>query len=241
MKISNNKILITGGGSGIGLGLTERFIKENNTVIVCGRRESLLKELSVKYPSVITRRCDLSNAVEREDLYRWISENHADLNVIVNNAGIQQWMSVTDSNFFKRAQEEIAINIEAPVHLISLFINLKSLSTIINITSGLSFVPMARMPIYSASKAFFHSFTVSLRHLLKSKNIEVIEVIPPALNTDLGGKGLHNTAPPVSEFIEAVFIQLKQGKSELAYGFSEAMTKSGPEDLQKAFNRMNSQ
>jgi len=92
---------------------------------------------------------------------------------------------------------------------------------------------MARMPIYSASKAFFHSFTVSLRHLLKSKNIEVIEVIPPALNTDLGGKGLHNTAPPVSEFIEAVFIQLKQGKSELAYGFSEAMTKSGPEDLQK--------
>jgi uncharacterized oxidoreductase len=241
MKISNNKILITGGGSGIGLGLTERFIKENNIVIVCGRRESLLKELSVKYPSVITRRCDLSNAVEREDLYRWISENHADLNVIVNNAGIQQWMSVTDSNFFKRAQEEIAINIEAPVHLISLFINLKSLSTIINITSGLSFVPMARMPIYSASKAFFHSFTVSLRHLLKSKNIEVIEVIPPALNTDLGGKGLHNTAPPVSEFIEAVFIQLKQGKSELAYGFSEAMTKSGPEDLQKAFNRMNSQ
>jgi uncharacterized oxidoreductase len=241
MKISNNKILITGGGSGIGLGMTERFIKENNTVIVCGRRESLLKELSVKYPSVITRRCDLSNAVEREDLYRWISENHADLNVLVNNAGIQQWMSVTDSNFFKRAQEEIAINIEAPVHLISLFINLKSLNTIINITSGLSFVPMVRMPVYSASKAFFHSFTVSLRHLLKSKNIEVIEVIPPALNTDLGGKGLHNTSPPVSEFIEAVFMQLKQGKSELAYGFSEAMTKSGPEDLQKAFNRMNSQ
>jgi len=241
MKISNNKILITGGGSGIGLGLTERFIKENNTVIVCGRRESLLKELSVKYPSVITRRCDLSNAVEREDLFRWISETHTDLNVLVNNAGIQQWMSITDSDFFKRAQEEIAINIEAPVHLTSLFINLKSLNTIINITSGLSFVPMTRMPVYSASKAFFHSFTLSLRHLLKSKNIEVIEVIPPALNTDLGGKGLHNTASPVNEFIEAVFLQLRQGKSELAYGFSEAMTKSGPEDLQKAFNRMNSQ
>jgi len=239
MKISNNKILITGGGSGIGLGLTERFIKENNTVIVCGRRESVLKELSGKYPSVITRRCDLSNAVEREDLFRWISETHSDLNVLVNNAGIQQWMSITDSDFFKRAQEEIAINIEAPVHLTSLFIDLKSLNTIINITSGLSFVPMTRMPVYSASKAFLHSFTLSLRHLLKTKNIEVIEVIPPALNTDLGGKGLHNTASPVNEFIEAVFLQLKQGKSELAYGFSEIMTKSGPEDLQKAFNRMN--
>ncbi len=239
MKISNNKILITGGGSGIGLGLTERFIKENNTVIVCGRRESILKELSVKYPSVITRRCDLSKTIEREDLFRWISETHSDLNVLVNNAGIQQWMSITDSDFFKRAQEEIAINIEAPVHLTSLFIDLKSLNTIINITSGLSFVPMTRMPVYSASKAFLHSFTLSLRHLLKTKNIEVIEVIPPALNTDLGGKGLHNTASPVNEFIEAVFLQLKQGKSELAYGFSETMTKSGPEDLQKAFNRMN--
>ena len=239
MKISNNKILITGGGSGIGLGLTERFIKENNTVIVCGRRESILKELSVKYPSVITRRCDLSNAVEREDLFRWISETHSDLNVLVNNAGIQQWMSITDSDFFKRAQEEIAINIEAPVHLTSLFIDLKSLNTIINITSGLSFVPMTRMPVYSASKAFLHSFTLSLRHLLKTKNIEVIEVIPPALNTDLGGKGLHSNAPPVSDFIEDVFIQLKQGKSELTSGFSESMAKAGPEDLQKAFNRMN--
>ena len=181
----------------------------------------------------------MSNAVEREDLFRWISETHSDLNVLVNNAGIQQWMSITDSDFFKRAQEEIAINIEAPVHLTSLFIDLKSLNTIINITSGLSFVPMTRMPVYSASKAFLHSFTLSLRHLLKTKNIEVIEVIPPALNTDLGGKGLHNTASPVNEFIEAVFLQLKQGKSELAYGFSETMTKSGPEDLQKAFNRMN--
>jgi uncharacterized oxidoreductase len=75
---------------------------------------------------------------------------------------------------------------------------------------------------------------------LKPKNIEVIEVIPPALNTDLGGKGLHNNAPPVSEFIEVVFIQLKQGKTELTSGFSEAMTKAGPDDLKKAFNRMNS-
>jgi uncharacterized oxidoreductase len=240
MKISNNKILITGGGSGIGLGLTERFVKENNVVIICGRRESLLKDVSKKYPSVMTRRCDLSKANEREDLFKWISEEHSDVNVLINNAGIQQWMTLSDSDFFQRAKEEIAINIEAPIHLISLFTNLKSLDTVINITSGLSFVPLTRMSVYSASKAFFHSFTLSLRSLLKPKNIEVIEVIPPALNTDLGGKGLHNNAPPVGEFIEAVFIQLKQGKTELTYGFTEAMTKAGPEDLQKAFDRMNS-
>ena len=117
MKISNNKILITGGASGIGLGLTERFIKENNTVIICGRRESLLKEVSKKNPSLITRRCDLSDAGEREDLFNWISENHNDLNVLINNAGIQQWMSISDSDFFQKAKEEIAINIEAPIHL----------------------------------------------------------------------------------------------------------------------------
>lgn len=239
MKTSNNKILITGGASGIGLGLTERFIKENNTVIICGRRESLLKEISEKFPSVITRRCDLSLAGERENLFRWISDEHYDLNVLVNNAGIQQWMSISDDSFFERAKEEININIEAPVHLTSLFIKMKSLNTILNVTSGLSFVPLIKMPVYSASKAFFHSFTLSLRQMVKSSNIEVIEIIPPALNTDLGGKGLHVSSPPVSEFIEAVFRQLKEGKSEISLGFSEAMTKAGPEELQKAFERMN--
>src|SRR4030095_6354442 len=120
-----------------------------------------------------------------------------------------------------------------------LFINLKSLDTIINVTSGLSFVPLTKTPIYSASKSFLHSFTLSLRQLIKSRSIEVIELIPPALNTDLGGKGIHDSAPPVSDFIEAIFEQLKQGKTELTFGFSEAMIKAGPEDLQKAFARMN--
>ena len=239
MKISDNKILITGGASGIGLGLTERFIKENNTVIICSRRESLLKEVAARHPSVITRQSDLSIASEREELFRWVEENHNDLNVLVNNAGIQNWMSVSDNDFYQRAKEEITINIEAPVHLISLFSNLKSLKTIINVTSGLSFVPLARVPVYSATKAFFHSFTLSLRYLLKTKNIEVIELIPPALNTDLGGKGLHNNAPAVNDFIDAIFIQLSHGKNELSSGFSESMTKAGPDDLQKAFDRMN--
>lgn len=239
MKISNNKILITGGGTGIGLGLTERFIKENNTVIICGRRESALMEVSAKFPSVITRVCDLSVGVEREKLFKWISDNHSDLNVLINNAGIQQWMSIEDQNFFERAKAEISINIEAPLHLASLFMHMKSLYTMINVTSGLSFVPLVKVPVYSASKAFMHSFTVSLRQLLKSKNIEVIEMIPPALNTELGGKGLHDAAPPVSAFIEAVFEQLGQGKTELSFGFSEAVSKAGPQDLMKTFNRMN--
>ncbi|WP_018620979.1 SDR family oxidoreductase [Spirosoma luteum] len=239
MNTSNNKILITGGASGIGLGLTERFLQENNTVLVCGRRESVLHELTDKYPSVITRVCDLSEATEREALFNWIAAEHPDLNVLVNNAGIQQWMTVTDADFFDRAQTELTINVQAPLHLTSLFVQLPSLTTILNVTSGLSFVPLTKVPVYSATKAFFHSFTLSLRELLKPKNIEVIELIPPALNTDLGGKGLHDAAPPVADFIAAVFEQMKAGKTEITFGFSEAMAKAGAEEVKIAFARMN--
>ena len=239
MQLSNNKILITGGATGIGFALAERFVQEHNTVIICGRRESALNQATEKFPAIISRICDLSIANERQELFNWISREHNDLNVLINNAGIQQWMSIEDENFFQRAKEEITINIEAPVHLVSLFQNLKSLDTIINVTSGLSFSPLTKTPVYSATKAFLHSFTLSLKHLLKPKNIEVIELIPPALNTDLGGKGIHDFAPPVKGFIDAAFEQLKQGKAEITYGMSEMASKAGPEDLKNIFAKMN--
>src|ERR1700750_332336 len=99
MKLSGNKILITGGASGIGLGLTERFVQENNTVIICGRRESVLNEVAKKFPGVITKVCDIANEAERVELYNWVAANHPDLNVLVNNAGIQNWMNIADDNF----------------------------------------------------------------------------------------------------------------------------------------------
>lgn len=239
MQISGNKILITGGGSGIGLALTQRFIEENNQVIICGRREAALQEARSKLPSVITKQSDLSDEAGREELSSWISKEHNDMNVLINNAGIQNWMPVSDNDFFKKAKDEIDINIAAPVHLCSLFSNLSSITTIINVTSGLAFSPLAKVPVYCATKAFLRSFTLSLRYLLKEKNIEVIELIPPALNTDLGGKGIHDFAPPVSGFIDAAFSQLKEGKTEIVYGFSEAMLNAGAEDLKKNFARMN--
>ena len=238
MKITNNKILITGGASGIGLGLTERFIQENNTVIICGRRESVLNEVKAKFPSVITKVCDLSLEEERIALFKWIEENHPDLNVLINNAGIQKWVSITDSDFYESMKSEVTTNIEAPLHLTSLFIQLKSLTTVMNVTSGLAFSPFAKVPVYSATKAFFRSFTLSLRHLLQSKNIEVIEIIPPALNTDLGGAGLHDMHPSVSDFIVSIFEQLKEGKSELTFGTSETRLNASVPELKASFNAL---
>ena len=239
MKLANNKILITGGATGIGLGLTERFIKENNTVIICGRRESALQEVAAKFPSVITRIVDLAIESDCIELFNWVKENHNDLNVLVNNAGIQNWMSVTDNTFYEKANEEIAINVLAPVHLTALFTKLKSLNTIMNVTSGLAFVPFSKVPVYCATKAFLRSFTLSLRHSLKGTNIEVIEIIPPALNTDLGGKGLHDAHPAVSDFVESIFKQLKEGKTELTFGFSEGRATANNESIAEYFNRMN--
>ncbi|MDE3236270.1 MAG: SDR family NAD(P)-dependent oxidoreductase [Bacteroidota bacterium] len=238
MKLTNNKILITGGASGIGLGLTEMFYKEHNQVIICGRREDILQATAEKFPGVIIKQCDLSFEEERSDLFRWVLENHPDLNVLVNNAGIQHWMHIGDEDFFEKATTEIAVNIQAPIHLSNLFINLPSLQTIINVTSGLSFMPFAKVPVYSATKAFFRSFTLSLRQMLKGRDIEVIELIPPALNTDLGGKGLHDHAPAVSEFIATVYQQLKEGKHEIAFGSSETRLQAVPKAWKSIFEQM---
>ena len=239
MDLSNNKILITGGATGIGLGLTARFIKEKNTVIICGRRQEVLDDVARQYPGVITRQCDLEVEAERTALFRWIVENHSDLNVLVNNAGVQNWMKVTDDNFFERATQEVSVNILAPVHLTKLFLQLRSISTIINVTSGLAFVPLTKVPVYSATKAFFRSFTLSLRHQLMDAGTEVIEIIPPKLNTDLGGKGLHDDAPRVGEFLESVFEQLRQGYSEISYGLSAEQTQVNNATTQVHFNKLN--
>ena len=239
MKLSNNKILITGGATGIGLGLAERFMHEGNTVIICGRRENVLKVLADKHPGIVTMVCDLSQELERIALYNWVAENHSDLNVLVNNAGIQNWMDVTDGDFYQKASEEVSINVLAPLHLASLFLQLKSLSTIMNVTSGLAFVPFSKIPVYCGTKAFLRSFTLSLRHQLKDSNVEVIEIIPPALNTDLGGKGIHNAHPAVSDFVASIFEQIKEGKTELTFGTSESRASVNNESIAEYFSRLN--
>ncbi len=242
MDLSKNEILITGGASGIGLGLAETFLQAGSRVIVCGRRKDALEQARGTHPGLVTFPCDLAQESERDRLAHWIGREHPGLNVLVNNAGIQQRMSLGQADFWPLAKQEVAINWEAPIHLTCLLLpTLKRASKgfIINVTSGLAFVAMASAPIYCATKAAMHSFTRSLRPMVRGTSIEVIEIIPPAVNTDLGGPGLHTTGTPLAEFIGVVAAQLREGKTEISYGFSERMAHGSREEIEQAFQRMN--
>ena len=242
MNLSNNEVLVTGGGSGIGLGLAETFLSAGSRVIICGRRKDALDAAGRKNPGLVTFPCDLSREDERIRLAEWVAREHPRVNVLVNNAGIQQRMNLSQKDFWQKARQEMAINWEAPVHLTALLLEgLKKASSpvILNVTSGLAFVPLAGAPIYCSTKAAMHSFTRSLRPLLAGTGIQVIEIIPPAVNTDLGGVGLHSRDTPLAEFIDAVARQLKDGKTEITYGFSEKMAMASREELEQTFQRMN--
>ncbi|HYW84370.1 MAG TPA: SDR family NAD(P)-dependent oxidoreductase [Spirochaetia bacterium] len=242
MRLQEHTVLVTGGATGIGFGIARMFVEAGSGVIISGRRQEALDQARKKLPKLAAFSCDLSRAEERERLAKWIAEVHPSLDVLVNNAGIQQRMDIHDADFWKRSRDELAINLEAPVHLTHLLLSVLSRnkgSHVINVSSGLAFVPMSRAPVYCATKAAIHSFTQSLRRQLKQDGIEVIEIIPPAVATDLGGAGLHAAATPVAEFMAAVSAQLAEGKLEVSYGFSEKTSQGSRQELDATFQRMN--
>jgi uncharacterized oxidoreductase len=242
MKTTGHTVLVTGGASGIGFGLAERFLAEGNDVILCGRREDKLREAREKHGAFHTRTCDVSDPAERQDLAAWATREFPRVDVLLNNAGIQHRIDLTDSPEWPLLHSEITTNLEAHIHLATLFIphlmRAKE-SAIINVTSGLAFVPRAAVPVYCATKAAMRSFTLSLRHQLKNTPIEVIEIIPPAVDTDLGGPGLHTFGVPLDEFVNAAFDQLKAGRNEAVYGFSEDSIRATAEVRDAMFARMN--
>jgi uncharacterized oxidoreductase len=241
MNLTGNKILITGGASGIGFAFTERFLQAGNDVIVCSRRESKLQEAKDRHPELITRVCDVSVELERIALLEWIKKEHPEVNVLVNNAGIQQRFAVLEAdtvNDWSYYSKEISANIEGPFHLSMLFApffaSKGEKAAILNVTSGLAFTPMAIAPIYSAAKAAMHSFTMSLRLQLADTEVEVIEIAPPAVNTDLGGAGIHTFGAPVDEFADGIFEGLKEGKEEIGYGTSAKALRMSRDEIDEA-------
>jgi uncharacterized oxidoreductase len=245
MELSSSTALITGGASGIGLALATRFHAAGSTVAICGRREDRLRQARERLPGLVTRVCDVSRASERRALAGWVSSELPALNVLVNNAGIQCVLPLTEGEGdWTRAEEEIAINLEAPIHLSALLIpHLRKQATaaIVNVTSGLAFTPLARVPVYCATKAALHSFTLSLRHQLADTPVQVVEIAPPAVDTDLGGPGLHTFGVNLDEFADAVMPKLESGDDEIGYGFGEQARTASRRELDEMFRRMNQQ
>ena len=242
MEIAGNTVFVTGGATGIGLALARRFLAAGSRVIACGRREEALSAARRAHPGLETFRGDLSSPEGRRAAVDVIVRDFPETNVLVNNAGIQRRVRLDAPADWAEVHSEIAINLEAPVHLSMLLVPHllgRERPAIVNVSSGLAFVPLAAVPIYCATKAAIHSFTVSLRRQLAESPITVVEVIPPALNTDLGGKGLHDFAPPVDPFADAAFAALTAGRTEITYGFSEESSRASGEERDAIFERMN--
>ena len=179
MKISGNTILITGGATGIGFALADVFSEAGNEVIICGRRLEKLDQAKRRLPRVKAIQCDISDAKDRSALFNWTVKNFPTLNILVNNAGIQRQIDFRKGTKpLSGGEDEIETNFRAPVHLAALFIpHLKKQqeAAIVNISSGLAFIPLAAVPVYCATKAAIHSFSLSLRHQLRETSIKVFE------------------------------------------------------------------
>jgi uncharacterized oxidoreductase len=242
MDLASNSVLVTGGGSGIGLALAVRFLAAGSQVLICGRREEALRQAQAAHPGLEIAVCDVASAAARQFLIALATERLPGFNVLVNNAGVQHRLRLTEPLDWEAAHAEIAINFEAVVELSSLSIphfRGRQRAAILNVSSGLAFVPLVSVPIYSATKAAVHSFTLALRHQLKGTSIEVVEIVPPAVNTDLGGPGLHTFGVAVDEFADEVMARLGQGESEIAYGFSEQARLASRAELAQLFERLN--
>ena len=207
MKASGNTILITGAGSGIGAALAQRFHGLGNTVIIAGRRRDALDDVASGHANIIPMTLDVESADVVAKFARQVVAAHPALNVLINNAGIMKLEALEHARDLGDAEATITTNLLGPIRLTDALIDhLASQpdAVIVNVSSGLAFVPLTQAPTYSATKAAIHSYTVSLREVLKGK-VEVIELVPPGVQTDLTpGQANRPAYLPLGEFIDEV-------------------------------------
>lgn len=248
MITSGNTILITGGATGIGLALAEQFLANGNEVIICGRRLGRLEEAQRKLPNLHIRVCDVATAAERIALHQWATAEFPNLNVLVNNAGIQRDFDfLAPDHNWETTQQELQINLDAPIHLAALFVpHLRSVKNpaIVNVSSGLAFFPSATFPVYCATKAALHSVTMTMRHQLSKVNIRVHEIIPPAVDSELNQegrkkRGFTSTGTTAEEFAAAMIEGLKRDDDEIAYGTAAKGRLASRLEIDEVFQRMN--
>ena len=218
-RVHKNKILITGATAGIGAALLQTFLDLDNEIIAVGRNQEKLKELSKADKRIIPIQCDVSRQEELEQLTLFVEQEHKDLNILINNAGIQyNYNFDKEGQLLHKVEQEINVNFLAPLKLIALLLptlQLNDNSAIVNISSGLAIVPKAQAPVYCGTKAGLHIFSKSLRYQLDK--VKVFEIIPPIVDTAMtAGRGKGKISPQklVDEFIKA----FKKNKYEVNIG-----------------------
>jgi uncharacterized oxidoreductase len=205
MNVKGNTILITGGGSGIGRGIAESFHKLGNQVIISGRRAAVLNQVTAANRGMASAVLDIENPESIRRFVSTISAEFPSLNVLINNAGIMRGENLQAGQpSVADAEATIATNLLGPIRLTSALLPVlrkQPRSAIVNVSSGLAFVPRAGTPTYCATKAAIHSWTLSLRYQLKDTTTEVIELVPPYVQTDLMDGADDPRAMPLADFI----------------------------------------
>ncbi len=220
MKTTGNTILITGGGSGIGRGLAEAFHALGNEVIISGRTQKMLDETTAANPGMKSLTVDMTDAASIRSFADKLSGDHPALNVVVHNAGVSRREKLlAQPADVPDAEAIISTNLLGPIRLTAALLPLlqkQPAATLMTVSSGLAFVPLATAPTYCATKAALHSYTESLRYQLKGTAVEVLEIIPPYVQTMLGGEKQASDprAMPLNEFIAEVMDILKTQPDE---------------------------
>ena len=208
MHMTNNTILITGGGSGIGRALAEAFHALGNQVIIAGRRQALLNEVTAANPGMASSVLDMESADDIARFSAQIKHDHPALNAVIYNAGIMLTENLLAPSV-SDAEATIATNLLGPIRLNTALLPLlltQPQATVMTVSSGLAFVPLASNPTYCATKAAIHSYTQSLRYQLRASNVQVLELAPPYVQTELMGawQASDPHAMPLKEFIAEV-------------------------------------
>ncbi len=213
MQMSGNIILITGGGSGIGRALAEAFQAEGNQVIIAGRRRDVLDQVTAANPGMKAEVLDIGDSNSIQNFAEQVSSNYPALNVVIHNAGIMRDEDLA-SGSLSDAEATIATNLLGPIRLTAALLPLlkaQPQAAILTVSSGLAFVPMATTPTYCATKAAIHSYTQSLRFQLRDTAVQVIELVPPYVQTELQGSRQANDprAMPLKDYIDETMHILK--------------------------------
>lgn len=216
MNITGNTILITGGGTGIGRALAEALHARGNQIIITGRREAPLKAVADANPGMAWAALDVADPAAIRAFAAQIVKDHPALNVVINNAGIMQVEDLTAEPFdLDVVDATVTTNLLGPIRLTAALLphlRARPAATVMTVTSGLAFIPLAATPTYNATKAAIHSWTISLRHQLRDTPIEVLELAPPAVATDLmPGHAENPNSMPLADYTSEVIGLIERG------------------------------